>query len=162
MSVSRLDKLIAAARELATEVKERTVAVAQSVVDRVEQLRVRFERWREQQTEARSEQQLDPQKGSRTQEKQELQRAGPGQAMDSQIEQRLQAFRERYEANKQAREPAVVNAALDLQKRTDAAIQKLEAERAQLQGTRAGLERNAVQAFMMPCGSRAAISDSRL
>jgi nitrogen-specific signal transduction histidine kinase len=40
-----------------------------------------------------------------------------------------------------------VNAALDLQKRTDAAIQKLEAERQQLQGTWAGLERNAVQAI---------------
>ena len=40
-----------------------------------------------------------------------------------------------------------VNAAVDLQKRADAAIQKLEAERAQLQSTRAGLERSAVQAI---------------
>jgi hypothetical protein len=40
-----------------------------------------------------------------------------------------------------------VNAAMDLQKRSDVAIQKLETERAQLQGTRAGLERNAVQAI---------------
>jgi hypothetical protein len=40
-----------------------------------------------------------------------------------------------------------VNAALDLQKRADAAIQKLEAERARLQGTQINLERNAVQAL---------------
>lgn len=37
-----------------------------------------------------------------------MQRAGPEQAIDPQIEQRLQAFRERYEANKQAREPVIV------------------------------------------------------
>jgi hypothetical protein len=40
-----------------------------------------------------------------------------------------------------------VNAALELQKRADATIQKLEAERAQLQGARANLERNAAQAI---------------
>jgi len=39
--LSRLDKLIAAARELATEVKERTVAVTQNVAERIEQLRGR-------------------------------------------------------------------------------------------------------------------------
>jgi hypothetical protein len=56
------------------------------------------------------------------------------------------------------------NAALDLQKRTDAAIQKLEAERAQWQNARTGIERNAVQAirlFRMRCGSRAARSNGR-
>jgi hypothetical protein len=105
--LSRLDKLIAAARELANEVKERTVAVAQNVADRVEQLRGQFERWREQRTDAKPEQNLDTQIGSPTQQKQELQRAGPEQHIDPQIEQRLQAFRERYEANKQAREPAI-------------------------------------------------------
>jgi ElaB/YqjD/DUF883 family membrane-anchored ribosome-binding protein len=40
-----------------------------------------------------------------------------------------------------------VNAAVELQKRADAAIQKLEAERARLQGTQMNLERNAVQAI---------------
>jgi hypothetical protein len=40
-----------------------------------------------------------------------------------------------------------VNAAVDLQKRSDVVIQKIEAERAQLQGTRAGLERSAAQAI---------------
>lgn len=40
-----------------------------------------------------------------------------------------------------------VNAALELQKRTDAAIQKLEAERGQWQGVRTGLERSAAQAM---------------
>ena len=37
--------------------------------------------------------------------------------------------------------------ALDLQKRAEAAIKNLEAERVQLQGARTGLERNAVQAI---------------
>ncbi|WP_263386017.1 MobA/MobL family protein [Granulicella arctica] len=110
--LSRLDKLIAAARELANEVKERTVAVAQNVAERVEQLRGQFERWREQRVEGKPEQHLETQRPSPAQEKQELERAGPAQAVDasmsSQIEQRLQAFRERYEANKQEREPAVV------------------------------------------------------
>lgn len=106
--ISRLDKLIAAARELATEVKERTVAVAQNVVDRVEQLRGRFERWREQKTEGKPEQHLETQRGSPAQEKQEMQRAGPELVADSQIEQGRQAFRERYEAYQQAKEPTVV------------------------------------------------------
>jgi hypothetical protein len=106
--LSRLDKLIAAARELATEVKERTVAVAQNVAERVEQLRGRFERWREQKTEGKPEQQLETQKASSVQEKQEMQRAGPELVADSQIAQGRKAFRERYEAYKQAKEPAVV------------------------------------------------------
>lgn|SRR5580698_5660458 len=41
----------------------------------------------------------------------------------------------------------VVQAAVDLQKRADAAIKDLEAERARLQGTQMSLERNAVQAI---------------
>ncbi len=106
--VSIIDKLIEKARELAVEVKERTVAFAQDVTQRVEQLRGQFERWREQRTEGKPEQHLEAQRASPAQEKQELQRAGPVQDVSSQIEQRLQAFRERYEANKQAREPAVV------------------------------------------------------
>ena len=40
-----------------------------------------------------------------------------------------------------------VQAAVDLQKRADAAIKSLEAERARLQGTQMNLERNAVQAI---------------
>jgi hypothetical protein len=107
--LSRLDKLIAAARELATEVKERTVAAAQSVAERMEQLRGRFERWREQKVEGKPEQQLETQKGSPTEAKQEMQRAGPELVADSQIAQGRQAFRERYEAYKQAKEPAVVS-----------------------------------------------------
>ena len=110
--LSILNKLIDKARELAVEVKERTVAVAQTVTERVEQLRGQFERWREQRAEGKSEQPLEVQRASPAQEKQELQRAGQGQDVASQIapeiEQRLQAFRERYEANKQAREPAAV------------------------------------------------------
>lgn len=106
--LSRLDKLIAAARELATEVKERTVAAAQNVAERVEQFRDRFERWREQKTEGKPEQQLETQKGAPAQEKQEMQQAGPELVADSQIAQGRQAFRERYEAYKQAKEPAVV------------------------------------------------------
>jgi hypothetical protein len=99
--LSRLDKFIAAARELATEVKERTVAVAQNVGERVEQLRGRFERWREQKAEGKAEQQVESQKGSPAQEKQEMQRAGPELVADSQIEQGRQAFRERYEGSLQ-------------------------------------------------------------
>ena len=40
-----------------------------------------------------------------------------------------------------------VQAAVELQKRADAAIKNLEAERARLQGTQTNLERNAVQAI---------------
>jgi nitrogen-specific signal transduction histidine kinase len=40
-----------------------------------------------------------------------------------------------------------VNAAMELQKRADAAIKSLEAERVQWQGARVNLERNAVQAI---------------
>ena len=108
--ISRLDKLIAAARELATqvatEVKERTVAVAHNVAERMEQLRGRYERWREERAGPKAEQNLDTQPGSRSQEKQEQQRAGPELTLEQQIEQRRQAFEARYEAYQQAREPA--------------------------------------------------------
>ena len=57
--LSRLDKLIAAARELAVEVKERTVAAAQSIADRMEQFRGRFERWKDQREERESDQKLN-------------------------------------------------------------------------------------------------------
>ena len=40
-----------------------------------------------------------------------------------------------------------VNAALELQKQADAAVKKLEIERARLQGTQATLQTNAVQAL---------------
>jgi hypothetical protein len=110
--LSRLDKLIAAARELAAEVKERTVAVAHNVAERMEQLRGRFERWREEHAGSKPEQNLNTQKSSlareNTQEDQEQKRAGPELVADSQIEHGRQVFREHYEAYKQAKEPAVV------------------------------------------------------
>ena len=108
--LSRLDRLIAAAKELASAVKEKTVEVAQNVSDRVEQLRDRFERWRENRTE-NAEGKLDTQPRSRAQEKQvaqEQQRAGPEPVMDAQIERGRQVFRERYEAYQRERAPAVV------------------------------------------------------
>ena len=103
--LSRLDKLIAAFREAAQEVKDKAVEVAQNVSDRVEQLRGRFERWREQRTE-NSEQKLDTQPGSSAHEKAQ-QRAGPELVADAQIERGRQAFRERYEAYQRERAPAV-------------------------------------------------------
>ncbi len=107
--LSRLDKLIAAARELASAVKERTVEVAQNVSERVEQLRDRFERWRQQRVE-NAEQRLDPQPRSPAQEKQasQEQRAGPELTTEAQIERGRQAFRERYESYQRERAPAVV------------------------------------------------------
>ena len=107
--LSRLDKLIAAARELAHELKEKAVAAAQSVSERVEQLRGRFERWQEQRAET-AEQKLNTQPASPTQEKrvaEEQQRAGPQLVMDAQIERGRQAFRERYEAHQREHAPAV-------------------------------------------------------
>ena len=106
--LSRLDKLIAAARELANEVKERTVAAAQSVADRMEQFRDRFERWREQKTEGKPEQSLDTQKASQAQERQDPQRAGPELSPNEQFAQGRQAFRERYQAYKVAKQAALV------------------------------------------------------
>jgi hypothetical protein len=106
--LSRLDKLIAAAREFAVEVKERTVAAAQNMADRMEQFRGRFERWREEKADGKPEQRLDTQPVTLAQAKQEKQRAGPELDVDPQIAQGLQAFRERYEAYKQAKGSAVV------------------------------------------------------
>jgi hypothetical protein len=106
--LSRLNKLIAAARELANEVKEKAVEVAENVSDRVEQLRDRFERWRGQQTE-NAEQRLDTQPRSTAQEPkaaQERQRGAPKLGVDAQIESGRQAFRERYEAYQRERQPA--------------------------------------------------------
>ncbi len=51
--LSRLDKLIAAARELAVEVKERVEAVSQNVAEGLEQFRARFDKWREERGEVR-------------------------------------------------------------------------------------------------------------
>ena len=105
--VSRLDRLIAAAKELATAVKEKTVEVAQNVSERVEQLRDRFERWRENRVE-NADQKLDTQPPTPAQEKAQQQRAGPEMAVDARIEQGRQSFRERYEAYQRERAPAVV------------------------------------------------------
>ena len=104
--LSRLDKLIAAAKELASTVKEKTVEVAQNVSERVEQLRDRFERWRESRTD-NADQKLDTQPPSPAQEKVQ-QRAGPELGVEAQIAQGRQAFRERYEAYKQAKQAAVI------------------------------------------------------
>jgi hypothetical protein len=107
--LSRIDRLIAAARELATEVKEKAVEVTQNVSDRMEQLRDRFERWRGQRTENVG-QRLDTQPRSPAQEPkvvQERQREAPERGMDAQIESGRQAFRERYEAYQRERAPAV-------------------------------------------------------
>ncbi len=106
--LSRLDRLIAAAKELASAVKEKTVEVAQNVSERVEQLRDRFERWRENRTE-NADQKLDTQPRSPAQEQAEKvqQRAGPELLADDQIERGRQAFRERYEAYQRERAPAI-------------------------------------------------------
>ena len=107
--LSRLDRLIAAAKELASAVKEKTVEVAQNVSERVEQLRDRFERWRENRTE-NAEGKLDTQPRSPAQGKQasqEQERAGPELTTDAQIERGRQAFRERYEAYQRERAPVV-------------------------------------------------------
>ena len=106
--LSRLDKLIAAARELANEVKERTVAAAQSVAERMEQFRSRFESWREQKNEGKPEQSLDTQKASQAQEQQDPQRAGPELSPSEQFAQGRQAFRERYQAYKEAKQATLV------------------------------------------------------
>lgn len=57
-----------------------------------------------------------------------------------------QALSEQLEELTQLQQWAV-NAALELQKRADAAVQKLEVKRARLQGTQATLQANAVQAL---------------
>ena len=103
--LSRLDRLIAAAKELASAVKEKTVEVAQNVSERVEQLRDRFERWRENRVE-NADQKLNTQPRTPAQEQAEKaqQRAGPELVSDAQIERGRQTFRERYEAYQKERQ----------------------------------------------------------
>ena len=105
--LSRLDKLIVAARELAAELKERTVAVAQSVSDRMEQFLGRFERWQGGQTVPKPEQRLHTQPPSRAPDNQERKRAQPELGFVPEIEGKNWAFMERYEAQQRALEPAV-------------------------------------------------------
>ena len=108
--LSRLDRLIAAARELAAEVKDRTVAVAQNVAERLDQFRDRFDRWREQRDSGPGERQeqraaaAEP-PGQGKQQGQDQQRAGPEPLQGNDLERGLQAFRERYAAHKKAQEP---------------------------------------------------------
>jgi hypothetical protein len=101
--LSRLDKLIAAAKELANEVKERTVAVAQNVAERVEQLRDQYARWRENRVES-ADRTPDMQAPAPAQEKAQ-QRDGPELASGLDIERGRQALRERYEAYQRERQP---------------------------------------------------------
>ena len=68
----------------AVEVKERTVAVAQTATEWEEQLGD-HSRWREQRAEGKAEQPSEVQRASPTQSKQELQRAGLRQDRASQI-----------------------------------------------------------------------------
>ena len=110
--LSRLDRLIARARELAAEVKERTAAAARNVAERVEHLRGRYEQWRHGGAE---EEKLNSQTRSPAQETaQEKQRAGPQSVPEvtpeirAQIDRGLQAFRESYEAHRRQREQAEV------------------------------------------------------
>jgi hypothetical protein len=104
--ISRLDKLIAAARELAVEVKERVEAVSQNVADRMEQFRARFDKWREERGETPEARQ--DQKAASPVHEQQVQRAGPELVPGSEIDQKLQAFRERYAAHQKEKEPVSV------------------------------------------------------
>lgn len=101
--LSRLDKLIAAAKELANEVKERTVAVAQNVAERVEQLRDQYARWRENRVES-GDRKPEMQAPAPAQQKAQ-QRDGPELASGLDIERGRQALRERYEAYQRERQP---------------------------------------------------------
>ena len=101
--LSRLDKLIVAARELAQEVKEKAAAVAQNVSERVDQLRGQYERWRESRGE-NAERRPDVQQRSPSQDKAQ-ERAGPELASSPEIERGRQALRERYEAYQKERQP---------------------------------------------------------
>ena len=109
--LSRLDKLIAAAREIAVEVKERAAAVTQSVTDRMEQFLGRFERWREGQSEVKPEQRLDTQPPSRAPNQQEQKRVGPELGLEPEIEGKNRAFMKRYETQQRSLEPAVAGPA---------------------------------------------------
>ncbi len=100
--LSRLDRLIAAAREMAAEVKERVEAVSQHVTDGLEKFRARFGKWREERGESPEVRQEAKAAASVRQE-----RAGP-EIVPVDIESRQRAFRERYAAHQKAQEPAVV------------------------------------------------------
>jgi hypothetical protein len=104
--LSRLDRLIAAARELAVEVKQFAVNTGQNLADRIAQFRARFEGRGESQAGTKPVQNLETQAAIRPPEGQGIERASPG--VDAWIEEKRQALRDRYEAQKQAREPAVV------------------------------------------------------
>ncbi len=103
--LSRLDKLIAAARELAAEVKERAAAVAEGIGERLEQFRSRMSRIREGRDQ--KEQEQPERKVASPAQEQQAQRAGPELVPGTEIEQKLQAFRERYAAHQKEREPVV-------------------------------------------------------
>ncbi len=103
--LSRLDKLIAAARELAAEVKERAAAVAEGIGERLEQFRNRMSRIREGRDQ--KEQEQPERKVASPAQEQQAKRAGPELVPGTEIEQKLQAFRERYAAHQKEREPVV-------------------------------------------------------
>ena len=100
--LSRLDKLIAAAREMAAEVKEHVEAVSQHVSDGLEKFRARFDKWREERGESPEVRQEGKAAASARQE-----RAGP-EIVPADIEGRQRAFRERYAAHQKDREPVFV------------------------------------------------------
>jgi len=103
--LSRLDKLIAAARELAVEVKERAAAMAESVGQRLEQFRERMSRIREGRDQ--KEQEQPERKMVSPAQEQQAQRAGPELVPSTDIGQKRQAFREWYTAQQKEREPVV-------------------------------------------------------
>ena len=103
--LSRLDKLIAAARELAVEVKERAAALAESVGERLEQFRERMSRIREGRDQ--KEQDRAERKVVSSAQGQQAHRAGPELVPSTEIEQKRQAFQEWYAAQQKAREPVV-------------------------------------------------------
>ncbi len=102
--LSRLDKLIAAARELAVEVKDRAAAVAEGIGERLEQFRNRMSRIREGRDQ---KEQVQAERVASPAQEQQAQRAGPELLPGAEIEQKLQAFRERYAAHQKEREPVV-------------------------------------------------------
>ena len=103
--LSRLDKLIAAARELAAEVKERAAAVAEGIGERLEQFRNRMSRIREGRDQ--KEQEQAERKVASPAQEQQAKRAAPELVPGTEIEQKLQAFRERYAAHQKELEPVV-------------------------------------------------------
>ena len=121
--LSRLDRLIAAARELAAEVKDRTVALAREIGQEVrERAGSLFGK------EPREEQ-------AAADEKQEQARAGPEPAVApeirAQMNRGLQAFRESYEAHRRQREQAAAAAAKQEQARSLERAQEKDRSREQ-------------------------------